>query len=545
MSNDWFFEKFALIADAPGAVERMRELVLHMAVQGRLVPQLTTDDPAELLVVAIASDRAAFVKGSGLSRQRELHEVNEDLVPFALPRGWVWTRLGNICRVQAGFAFKSAAFVQSDKGIPLIRIRDITQDHTQVNYLGDYREEFLVNTGDYLIGMDGNFTVAKWRGRRALLNQRVSRLQWYSNRLESTFFAIAAQHQLTELQGKKAYTTVDHLSSKQIEEAVVPLPPLAEQKRIVGKVDELLGLCDALEAQQQERELRKSVLVRASLSRFAESPTPENLGYLFHKSYDIPPSELRKSILTLAVQGKLVQQDPNDEPAEVDHEAVVRTRENSTLKLTKIDSEATAEDPVMPDTWMSVCLGDLVSIRTGFAFKSGDYTEHGTFILRVTNINSDGSFDTSNSVYLPDNKLDHKMRGYLLEEHELLVVMVGGSLGKIGIVTAQILPALLNQNMWRLKPYSDRLDFRFLKLVLYDLNENRLQITKSTHGHLAMGTYAAAKVPFPPLAEQHRIVAKVDQLMALVDELERQQAASREKASNLLDAIVHEMTSSG
>ena len=545
MSNDWFFEKFALIADAPGAVERMRELVLHMAVQGRLVPQLTTDDPAELLVVAIASDRAAFVKGSGLSRQRELHEVNEDLVPFALPRGWVWTRLGNICRVQAGFAFKSAAFVQSDKGIPLIRIRDITQDHTQVNYLGDYREEFLVNTGDYLIGMDGNFTVAKWRGRRALLNQRVSRLQWYSNRLESTFFAIAAQHQLTELQGKKAYTTVDHLSSKQIEEAVVPLPPLAEQKRIVGKVDELLGLCDALEAQQQERELRKSVLVRASLSRFAESPTPENLGYLFHKSYDIPPSELRKSILTLAVQGKLVQQDPNDEPAEVDHEAVVRTRENSTLKLTKIDSEATAEDPVMPDTWMSVCLGDLVSIRTGFAFKSGDYTEHGTFILRVTNINSDGSFDTSNSVYLPDNKLDHKMRGYLLEEHELLVVMVGGSLGKIGIVTAQILPALLNQNMWRLKPYSDRLDFRFLKLVLYDLNENRLQITKSTHGHLAMGTYAAAKVPFPPLAEQHRIVAKVDQLMALVDKLERQQAASREKASNLLDAIVHEMTGVG
>ena len=336
-----------------------------------------------------------------------------------------------------------------------------------------------------------------------------------------------------------------HITKGKLESIRIPLPPLAEQKRIVAKVEELMGICDALEAQQQERESRKSVLVRASLSRFAESPTPENLGYLFHKSYDIPPSELRKSILTLAVQGKLVPQDPNDEPAEIDHDAVVRTRENSTLKLTKIDSEATAEDPVMPDTWMSVCLGDLVSIRTGFAFKSGDYTEHGTFILRVTNINSDGSFDTSNSVYLPDEKLDYKMRGYLLEEHELLVVMVGGSLGKIGLITTEILPALLNQNMWRLKPYSDRLDFRFLKLVLYDLNENRLQITKSTHGHLAMGTYAAAKVPFPPLAEQHRIVAKVDQLMSLVDELEQQQAASREKASKLLDAIVQEMTSGG
>ena len=96
----------------------------------------------------------------------------------------------------------------------------------------------------------------------------------------------------------------------------VPLPPLAEQKRIVAKVDELMALCDRLEAQQQERETRHAALARASLARFADAPTPANLNFLFHKSYTIPPADLRKSILTLAVQGKLVPQDPNDEPAE-------------------------------------------------------------------------------------------------------------------------------------------------------------------------------------------------------------------------------------
>ena len=96
-----------------------------------------------------------------------------------------------------------------------------------------------------------------------------------------------------------------------------PLPPLAEQKRIVAKVDELMALCDRLEAQQQERETRHAALARASLARFADAPTPANLPFLFHPSYAIPPADLRKSILTLAVQGKLVPQDPNDEPARV------------------------------------------------------------------------------------------------------------------------------------------------------------------------------------------------------------------------------------
>lgn len=337
-------------------------------------------------------------------------------------------------------------------------------------------------------------------------------------------------------------TNIANISLGRMRPLPFPLPPLAEQKRIVAKVDELMGVCDRLESQQRERETQSSQLSRASLARFAETSTPANLQYLFHPSYDISPADLRKSILTLAVQGILVPQDPNDEPAQSDFDALVRTRENSSLKRTKIDGEVTAEDPFIPESWISVCLGELVSIRTGFAFKSTDYAEHGTLILRVTNINPDGSFDTSNAVFLPDAKIDEKIRGFLLEEHELLIVMVGSSLGKIGQVVPGILPSLLNQNIWRLKPYSERLDFRFLRLALHDLNENPIQITRSTHGHLATGTYAASKVPFPPLAEQRRIVAKVDELMKLVDALESQLAASRAASVRLLSALVAELS---
>ncbi len=96
----------------------------------------------------------------------------------------------------------------------------------------------------------------------------------------------------------------------------VGLPPLAEQKRIVAKVEEFMALCDRLELQLQERDTRHAMLASASLARFADAPIPANLSLLFHDSYTIEPGDLRKAILSLAVQGKLIAQDPNDEPAQ-------------------------------------------------------------------------------------------------------------------------------------------------------------------------------------------------------------------------------------
>jgi type I restriction enzyme S subunit len=549
MNHATFFEKFDQLAATPDAVKKMRCLILRLAMQGKLSEPHNADGSVSELLREVEKDKTRLGLES-LAATNESADFSEDETTDVIPERWTWVRFGSIARHNAGKTL--------DKGRNRGALRDyITTSNLywgffqldevrQMPMLEDELERCTANKGDLLICEGGEAgRAAVWpHDREISFQNHVHRARFFAG--INPYFVQRYLEKLNatgEIEKYRKGVGISNMSGKALGSVPVPLPPLGEQKRIVAKVDELMALCDRLDAQQQERETRHATLTRASLARFSDAPTPANLQFLFHPSYAIPPADLRKSILTLAVQGKLVPQDPNTENlAKADFNSLLEIRKSSTLKLTKIEAEEETSTPAMPDSWLSVALGELVSIRTGFAFKSGDYTDKGTFILRVTNINPDGSFDTGNSVFLPASKLDKKMKGFLLEENELLVVMVGGSLGKIGQVTAEILPALLNQNMWRLKPYSDHMDFRFLRLLLSDLNENRLQVTTSTHGHLAMGTYAAANVPFPPLAEQRRIVAKVDQLMALVDVLETQLAASRDKGQKLLEAIVSELT---
>lgn len=549
MKLDTFFEKFDKFADAPDAVAKMRELVLQFAVQGRLVTQSPDETPAAVLAVTISEDRAAFVKARCLARQREFAPVAEDQCPFTLPPGWVWTRLGNLCRVQAGFAFESASFVEGDSGVPIIRIRDITKDRTQVHYAGEYREEFLVDAGDYLVGMDGNFTIAKWRGPRALLNQRVSRLQWYSKQLEPSFFAIAAQYRLSELQGTKAYTTVDHLSSGQIENAVVPLPPLAEQKRIVTKVDELTALCDRLAVQQQKRETLHTALARASLARFADAPTSANLNFVFHNCYAISPADLRKSILTLAVQGKLIPQNPNDGDARdmINRAMEKRQKTIKTKNLRRKELDESGDlfkHENLPSSWCVERFANLVDPENTISYGvlvPGNDVPDGISFVRAQDLSLSNHPARPNKTIAPE--IEKPYARTRLTGGEILLCVVG-SIGKLGIVPDSWAGANIARAVARIKPISNVLR-DYLLLVLQEQSvQNYFTSTTRTLAQptLNVGMIEQTPIPVPPLPEQRRIVAKVDQLMALVDRLETQLAVSRATAANLLSALVAELT---
>lgn len=146
-------------------------------------------------------------------------------------------RLSEISSVRNGFAFKSELFCDKTAGKPLVRIRDIKAMDTEVNYLGRFRDEYLVQTGDMLIGMDGDFECRKWQGGEALLNQRVCRLHTFSPRVIPDYLYFSIQSKLTEIHSKTAFVTVKHISSKQIENIEIALPPLAEQQRIVDILD--------------------------------------------------------------------------------------------------------------------------------------------------------------------------------------------------------------------------------------------------------------------------------------------------------------------
>ncbi|ENJ7185045.1 restriction endonuclease subunit S [Vibrio fluvialis] len=259
--------------------------------------------------------------------------------------------------------------------------------------------------------------------------------------------------------------------------------------------------------------------------------------------------KLRELILELAVRGKLVPQDPSDEPASVLLERIAKEKaqlvKEKKIKKPKALPEITDEEKPfeLPSGWEWSRLGNIIMASTGFAFKTSQYVEKGIFVLRVTNINVDGTINFFDNKYISEEIASSTYSNYQLFENDLLLVMVGGSLGKIGIVSKDVLPAVLNQNMWKLNPFGE-IPVYYLKHGLGYINRNLLNITASTHGHLAQGDYLNKPFPLAPLKEQHRIVAKVDELMALCDQLEQQTEASIEAHQVLVTTLLDTLTSS-
>jgi type I restriction enzyme S subunit len=184
-------------------------------------------------------------------------------------------------------------------------------------------------------------------------------------------------------------------------------------------------------------------------------------------------------------------------------------------------------------------LGEVARFRTGYAFKSIDYRPSGRLIFSVSNISADGSIDRTDSVFLAD-ELESDYDDYQLRAGDILMVMVGGSVGKLCMIPESVLPALMNQNMWRINPLSvDELSAEYLYHFLHRCNRTLgVGLTQSTHGHLTQTEYRSQKIPLPPLAEQRRIVAELDALQAGVDALKRLQAETSAELDALLPSIL-------
>ncbi len=259
--------------------------------------------------------------------------------------------------------------------------------------------------------------------------------------------------------------------------------------------------------------------------------------------------KLRELILELAVRGKLVPQDLNDEPASILLEKIAEEKarlvKECKIKKPKVFNHVEPEEQPyhLPTGWQWVRLGLITEANTGFAFKSSEYREHGMLVLRVTNINSDGTINTQDAKFIDPLDAQEKYENFALNEDDVLLVMVGGSLGKIGIIPNNVLPAVLNQNMWKLTRFGSILRDYFVYGLKY-INNNLLEITSSTHGHLAQGEYLSKPFPLPPLTEQHRIVKKVDELIALCDQLEQQQADAVQAHDTLVKVLLDTLTQS-
>jgi len=518
MNNEWFFEKFALIADAPGAVDRMRGLVLELAVKGRLSRQASGNNSSKVRLDSLGE----WAQGCGFPISEQGHKDREIL--FAKV---------------------------SDMNLPE-NTRELTITSNTIDIETVRRLRIKVHPPGTVIFPKIGGAIATNKRRilvkpTAIDNNCSGIIPSKSCDTTWLFIVLSA----IDFSKYQSGTSVPSVNQSTLGEIEVFLPPLAEQKRIVAKVEELMGLCDKLESQQQERELRKSVLVRSSLSRFAESPTRENLGYLFHNSYDIPPSELRKSILTLAVQGKLVESELQDEPidellARMYDRRLQLIDEKKIRKPRELPPVAEVELPfVVPRNWRWRRWGHICDwITYGFT-RPMAHVDKGPPIVTAKNVqdgfmNFENSHRADSTEFADLNPKDCPRRGDIL-------ITKDGTIGRAAIVDTDE-PFCINQSVAVLWLESCLLYQPYMLIVIRSPFAQG-PIWEAAEGmaikHLSITDFAKMLIPIPPLAEQHRIVAKVDQLMALVDELERQQESSREKASNLLDAIVHEMTSGG
>jgi type I restriction enzyme, S subunit len=194
-------------------------------------------------------------------------------------KNWLTSRVGALLDVQNGFAFKSELFNDSGKGLPIIRIRDLSRGYSETFYDGEHDPSFEVFDNDLLIGMDGEFRCYRWHGGKALLNQRVCRLQKFNKSLHPQFLFYGINDYLREIEANTAFVTVKHLSSKQIANLEIPLPPLPEQARIVKLLDE----ADALRKLRAQADTRTAELIPALFYEMFGVPFATTLPYPVRK----------------------------------------------------------------------------------------------------------------------------------------------------------------------------------------------------------------------------------------------------------------------
>jgi type I restriction enzyme S subunit len=553
MNADRLLAHYERIADEPDAISRLRHFVLDLAVRGKLMPQNSKDEPSSELLKRIAAEKTRLLKTGEFREPSSFVQIERKDLPFVAPGHWAWVRLIEIAKASYGFAFPSGQFNLAKRGTPLIRIRDISATDTEAYFEGDYDPAYVVRAGDYLVGMDGDFNLRRWCGADGLLNQRVMRLNGWRCGVDPEFVRLPLQFLLDHLHRGTSLTTVKHLSAKQVNGIEIPLPPLAEQHRIVAKVDELMTLCDRLEAARAEREATRDRLAAASLARLS-APDPETFradaGFVLDslRALTTRPDQikrLRESILNLAVHGLLVPQDPKDEPACTLLERL--DGRGSGTRLTRkrgiLQTSSSGIPFACPSGWEWTTVQGLLDEKREISYgviKLGDEPKTGGVpTLRCSDVKP--GFVNLSAVRKVSEGIEAEYARTRLHGGEILI-NIRGTLGGV----AHVPTSLRGFNVAReiavipIKAAISAPFIVYLMLSSYFWDSIQENLRGIAYKGLNLGTLREFPVPLPPLAEQHRIVAKVDELTALCDRLEANLTACAETRRRLLDALLAE-----
>ena len=540
MNTSQFLAEFGTIAAAPNGVQRLREMILQLAVMGKLVPQDPADEPASVLLQRIAAEKDRLIRDGKIKRPKPLPAIRDDEKPFELPHGWEWVRLNDLGEWGAGATPLRSKPEYYGGNIPWFKSGELTGDlisksEETVTELALKECSLRLNKkGDILIAMYGA-TIGKTSilDIEATTNQAVCACTLFSD-LNTNYLLLLLKAYKPMFIGMGAGGAQPNISREKIINTAACLPPLEEQQRIVAKVDSLMALCDKLETLQQQRQQLAPITQTALLDALLTPNTGvssawqrlnQHMATLFHTPESV--KALRETILQLAVMGKLVPQDPNDEPASVllQHIATEKDRLIQAGKIKRqkpLPAIRDDEKPFeLPKGWEWVRFGEVTIVRSELV-KPEDY-------LKLRQIAPDCIEKGNGKILENRTVMESGVKGpnNRFYSGQILYSKIRPSLSKAVLVDFD---GLCSADMY---PVDVFIDAQFLLnqilselfLVQVRIAENRIKMPKINQDALSIFV-----LPLPPLAEQQRIVAKVDSLMALCDKLETRLQAARETA---------------
>jgi type I restriction enzyme S subunit len=556
MNAERLLRHYEKIADTPDAIPRLRRFILELAVRGKLVPQDENDEPAEEILKRTVNQKA---------RKRIVQEDNakltnhlNDLGPYSIPTNWLWTTLGAVGDWGSGTTPSRSNLDYYGGEITWLKSgelndnRHLVGSEETITQLAMQECSFRINkAGDVLFAMYGA-TIGKVAilAETAVTNQAVCGCTPSDALLNQYLFMFLLSHRQKFQQSGRGGAQ-PNTSKQKIVPTPIPLPPLAEQRRIVSKVDELMGLCDELESRREEREGYRDGLVRSSYGRLNETEGNDfraaasfaikTLGSLTARSNQI--KHLRQTILNLAVRGKLVPQDPTDEPVEELVKKLIDVKKKlSGLRNDAPKSHAITPFPI-PSRWSWITIGDTCTkTGSGSTPRGGKdvYVQNGVPFLRSQNVYNDGV--RLDDVAYIDESTHVRMSGTSVKPGDLLLNITGGSMGRCCRVPDHFAIANISQHVAIIRPAIRGLE-DFLHLVVLSPYFQAFVFESQTgagRGGLPKNKMDQISVPLPPLAEQRRIVAKVNELNALCDELESSLTTTDTTRKQLLESLLIE-----
>ncbi len=555
MNAERLLAHYERIAEAPDAVARLRRFILDLAMRGKLVPQDPKDEPASELLKRIANRKLQIARKE--KAKKSPRNINEDAEAIQLPTGWTIAPLAALVSILNGRAYKQTELLSD--GTPVLRVGNLfTSDKWYYSNLQLEPDKYC-EKGDLIFAWSASFGPFIWNGEKVIFHYHIWKLPLHSEAdLDKLYLFNFLLQKTREIKEAGHGISMIHMTKEKMELLQVPLPPLAEQRRIVAKVDELMALCDQLDKARTEREATRDRLATATLARLND-PDPETFQADARFALDALPAittrpdqvkQLRQTILNLAVRGRLVAQDPKDEPASEMLKKIAAERADL-VKRREIRREEPIDPPKegdlpfeVPAQWMWSRIGDAVLFTQYGTSQKSHPSEKGVPVLTMGNV-QDGLVVWNNEKRIPETSED--LPALYLQKFDLLYNRTNSAelVGKTGIYLGENEVRTFASYLIRLRLSLRWTNPRFVNIAMNTSKFRETQIVpliKKQTGQANVNGTALKNmlVPLPPLAEQHRIVAKVDELMSLCDRLEAGLTTCQDVRSRLLDALLHE-----